>query len=101
VRVALEQLAKLDAAAVGISPDPPARQKKFEEKHGLGFPLLSDPERETAKAYGAWAEKNMYGKKVWGILRSAFLIGTNGKIKGAFYKVKPEDTVPRALELLG
>ena len=100
MRDALEELAKLDCAAVGISPDPPERQAKFDEKHGLGFPLLSDPDKETAQAYGAWAEKNMYGKKVWGILRSAFLVGADGKLLGAFYKVKPEDTVPKALEFL-
>jgi len=96
VSEALPDLRKLSVKAVGISPDLPAAQKKFDEKFNLGFPLLSDPDREIAKAFGAFGEKNMYGKKTEGILRSSFLIDEKGRIIDAWYKVKPEDTVPKA-----
>jgi thioredoxin-dependent peroxiredoxin len=96
----LPDLKKLGVRAVGISPDKPASQKKFDEKYELGFPLLSDPEKETARAFGAFGVKNMYGKKTEGIVRSSFLIDEKGRIIDAWYKVKPEDTVPKALAAL-
>jgi peroxiredoxin Q/BCP len=83
--------------AVGISPDMPDNQNKFDEKYNLGFPLLSDPDHIVAKAYGAWGEKKMYGKSYMGIIRSSFLIDEEGKIVNVWYKVKPLDTVPKAL----
>jgi len=100
VRDASKELKKLDAAAVGISPDEPPRQKKFDDKYSLGFPLLSDPDNKVAKAYGAWGEKSMYGKTYEGIIRSSFVIDDKGKILQAAYKVKPLDTVPNATEVL-
>src|SRR5918997_3575097 len=63
-----------EAAVVGISPDKPAAQARFDTKYGLGFPLLSDPDRATAQAWGAFGEKKMYGKVTQGIIRSAFLV---------------------------
>jgi peroxiredoxin Q/BCP len=96
IRDARQELADLGLAVVGISPDAPAKQKKFDDKYGLTFPLLADTERLTAQAYGAWGEKNMYGKKVEGIIRSSFLIDESGRIIQAWYKVSPEDTVPKA-----
>jgi thioredoxin-dependent peroxiredoxin len=96
VRDARAGLETLGVAAVGISPDAPARQQKFDEKYGLGFPLLSDPDHAVAEAWGAWGEKTMYGKKVQGIVRSSFLVDEHGRIAQAAYKVKPEDTVPKA-----
>ena len=66
----------------------------------LGFPLLADEDHAVADAYGAWGEKSMYGKKYEGIIRSSFLIDENGRILGAWYGVKPEDTVPNAMGLL-
>src|SRR5688572_27369892 len=63
-----------DTVVLGVSPDPPKKQAKFDEKYGLGFPLLADEEHSVAEAYGVWAEKSMYGKKYMGIVRSAFLI---------------------------
>jgi peroxiredoxin Q/BCP len=96
VRDGREDLAVLGVAAVAISPDEPARQKKFDTKYGLGFPLLSDADHAVAEAYGVWGEKSMYGKKVKGIIRSSFLIEESGKIIQAWYKVKPEETVPQA-----
>jgi len=100
LRDAREELADLGLAVVGISPDASPKQKKFEGKYGLNFPLLADTERQTARAYGAWGEKTMYGKKVEGIIRSSFLIDEGGKIIRAWYKVSPEDTVPKAREAL-
>jgi len=100
VRDAATELAEHNVAAVGISPDTPASQKKFDGKHHLGFPLLSDPDHEAAQAYGAWGKKSMYGKTYEGIIRSSFLIDEKGKIIQVSYKVKPEDTVPNAKDAL-
>jgi len=101
VRDASAEFAKAGAAVLGISPDQPDKQKKFDDKHGLGFPLLSDPDHKVAQAYGAWGKKSMYGKTYEGIIRSSFLIDENGKVLQASYKVKPEDTVPNARKALG
>ena len=100
IRDASKELKKLGAAAIGISPDDPAKQQKFDDKYSLGFPLLSDPDNKVTKAYGAWGEKSMYGKKYEGIIRSSFVIDKDGKILRASYKVKPLDTVPNANEVL-
>lgn len=101
VRDARAQLAASGVDVVGISPDAGATQKKFDVKHGLGFPLLADTDHAVAEAYGAWGKKSMYGKTYYGIVRSSFLIGEDGKILGAWYKVSPADTVPKVLEALG
>jgi len=101
VSEALPQLKKLKAVALGMSPDKPELQKKFDDKYSLGFPLLSDEDHAIADKYGVWGEKSMYGKKYFGIIRSAFVIDEAGKIAGAFYKVSPKDTVPKALDALG
>ena len=89
-----------DTAVVGISPDKPAKQAKFDEKFGLGFPLLADEDHAVAEAYDVWAEKSMYGKKYWGIVRSAFLIDEQGKVAEAWYKVSPKDTATNLLKSL-
>ena len=96
----LVKLQKLHVEVVGISPDKPATQKKFDLKHELGFPLLSDEDRAVARKYGALAMKTVRGVKKEGIVRSSFLIDETGKVLGAWYKVKPEDTVPAALAAL-
>ena len=80
MRDALPDLAATGVAVIGISPDKVPQQKKFDDKHGLGFPLLSDADHRIAEAYGVWAEKKMYGKTTMGIVRSAFLIDENGNI---------------------
>ncbi len=98
---ALPDFGKLDVAVVGISPDKPAAQKKFDEKYNLGFPLLSDIDRKIAGKYGALGLKNVRGVKKEGIIRSSFLIDEEGRLLNAWYKIKPEDTVPGALEALG
>ncbi len=100
VRDSMPRLSDLGIAAAGISPDSPAQQKKFDDKNNLGFPLLADTDHTVADAYGAWGEKSMYGKKYEGVLRSAFLIDKKGKIVKAFYKIKPQDTVPQVLDAL-
>ena len=100
IRDSLEDITEAGATAVGISPDQPDRQKKFDDKHALGFPLLSDPDHAVAEAYGAWGQKSMYGKTYEGIIRSSFLIDEKGKILHAAYKVKPQDTVPQARQAL-
>jgi peroxiredoxin Q/BCP len=100
VRDAHSALKKLKAAVVGISPDPPARQKKFDDKHGLGFPLLADEDHKVASAWGTWGKKTMYGKQYMGIVRSAFVVDEKGKIVDAFYKVSPNDTVPKVTAAL-
>lgn len=100
VRDAKGDFEQLGVAAVGISPDLPDAQKKFDAKQGLGFPLLSDPDHKVADAYGTWGEKSMYGRKYEGIIRSSFLIGQDGKIIDAWYKVSPKDTISKALKAL-
>lgn len=100
VRDARKDLGKLGIAAVGISPDLPEAQKKFDGKYGLGFPLLADPDHAVAEAWGVWGKKSMYGRTYFGIVRSSFLVDEKGKLAGAWYKVSPADTVPNALELL-
>jgi len=101
VRDALEQLAGLGVGGIGISPDAPAQQREFDEKHNLGFPLLADDNHEVAEAYGVWGEKTNYGKTYMGIIRSAFLIDESGNVAEAWYKVSPGDTVPNALAAIG
>ena len=100
VRDNMAVLRSLNIVVLGISPDSPEKQKKFDEKYGLGFPLLSDPNHEAAEKYGVWGEKSMYGKKLWGILRSSFLVDENGNIVDRWYKVKPLDTVDKAMAVL-
>ena len=86
-----------DTAILGISPDKPAKQARFDSKYGLGFPLLADQDHAVAGAFGAWGEKSMYGKKYMGIIRSAFLIDEDGRIAEAWYKVSPKDTAANLL----
>ena len=100
VRDHRKELAKLGAEVLGISPDAPAKQAKFDAKYKLGFPLLADEDHTVAEKYGVWAEKSMYGRKYMGIVRSAFVIDEKGKIAGAFYKVSPKDTVPKVTAAL-
>ena len=100
MRDALKELSGRNIAVVGISPDKPETQKKFDDKHNLGFPLLSDPDHKTAEAYGVWGEKKMYGKTFMGIIRSSFLIDEKGKILNAWYKISPKNTVPELMKVL-
>jgi len=100
VRDAMAELKKLKTNVVGISPDQRGRLKKFDQRHGLGFPLLSDEDHGVAEQYGVWGGKSMYGKKCMGIIRSSFLIDEKGKIIDAWYSVKARETVPKATDAL-
>jgi peroxiredoxin Q/BCP len=95
LRDAMPDLKKLGIDVVGISPDPPEKQAKFDGKYGLGFPLLADENHAIADAWGVWGDKSLYGRKFKGIIRSAFLVDEKGKLAGVFYKVSPKDTVPK------
>jgi thioredoxin-dependent peroxiredoxin len=90
-----------DTAIIGISPDKPAAQKKFDTKYGLGFTLLSDEDHAVADSYGAWGERSMYGKKYMGIVRSAFLIDDEGRIEQPWPKISPKDTPTNLIKALG
>jgi len=79
---------KKGAVILGISPDSAKSHQKFTEKYSLPFPLLVDADHKVAEKYGVWVEKSMYGKKYFGIERSTFIIGPDGKIKKIFKKVK-------------
>ena len=78
------------AVVLGVSPDDVTSHEKFRAKYRLPFPLLSDPDHAVAKAYGAWGEKSMYGRKYEGILRTTFLIDGAGVVRRVFEKVRPE-----------
>jgi peroxiredoxin Q/BCP len=90
-----------DTVILGISPDKPAALARFAAKYDLNFDLLSDPDHSVAEAYDVWKEKKNYGKTYMGIERSAFLIGADGKVRNAWYKISPKDTPTRLLEALG
>ena len=89
-----------DTAIVGISPDQPEKLARFDEKYGLGFTLLSDPDHQVAEAYGVWGEKKNYGRTYMGIIRSAFLIDEQGKVSHAWPKISPKDTPTKLLKAL-
>jgi peroxiredoxin Q/BCP len=96
-----QELAGLGVSVIGISPDLPEAQRAFDDRYGLGFPLLSDPDHAVADAWGAWGEKVRDGRTVIGIIRSSFLLDEDGRVERAWYAVTPEDTVPNALAALG
>jgi len=85
---------------VGVSKDGPAAQKRWKEKLGLPFPLLCDEDTRVQQAYGVWQEKNMYGKKVMGTVRTTVVVGPDGKVERLFPKVKVEGHVAEVLESL-
>lgn len=85
---------------VGVSPDPLSSHRKFKEKYGLNFTLLSDPEKKVASMYGAYGKKKMYGKEREGIIRSTFLISPEGTILKAWYNVKAKGHVSSILKEL-
>jgi peroxiredoxin Q/BCP len=94
--------ADYDAAGVrviGVSPDPVASHVRFRDKHDLPFTLLSDVDHAVAEAYGVWVEKSMYGRTYMGVERSTFVIGPDGVLKEALYKVKPKGHAASVLEL--
>ncbi len=100
VRDHRQELADLGLDVVGISPDEPAAQLAFDEKFSLGFPLLADTDHAVAEAWGTWDEKMLYGKPYVGITRSSFLIDEEGRVQQAWYRVKADQTVPKARQAL-
>jgi thioredoxin-dependent peroxiredoxin len=89
-----------DTVILGISPDKPAKLKKFDDKYELGFTLLSDEDHAIAEKYGVWVLKKNYGKEYMGVQRSAFLIDEQGKIERAWPKISPKDTPTNLLAAL-
>lgn len=83
-----KQLTQAGAIVLGVSPDSPESHARFREKYSLPFTLLADPDHAVAERYGAWREKNMYGKKSLGIARSTFLIDPTGRVAKIFKAVK-------------
>ncbi len=88
-------------AVVGISPDQPEELARFAEQEGLGFPLLSDPDRSTLEAYGAWGEKQNYGTTITGVIRSTVVLDEDGTVEHAFYNVKAKGHVDNLRRDLG
>ena len=90
-------ISKAHATVIGISTDSLESHEKFRAKHQLNFPLLSDSTADVAKMYGTWKEKNMYGRRYWGVARTTFWIGPDGRIKKIYKKV---DTARHAEDVL-
>jgi thioredoxin-dependent peroxiredoxin len=88
------------AIILGVSPDSPAKHRKFREKYGLNFTLLADTDHAVAEQYGVWAEKSMYGRKYWGNERTTFVIGEDGRIEKVLPKVKPAEHAGEVLGLI-
>jgi peroxiredoxin Q/BCP len=97
---AAKDLAKLDAAVVGVSKDSVKSHCSFRDKYSLGFPLLSDPDLALHHAFGAYGEKTMYGKKVMGTIRSTFILDPEGKVVRVFPSVKVDGHVDAVLAAL-
>lgn len=91
---------KMGVVVLGISGDTSKAQKSFEEKYDLPYTLLADPERKMCEAFGVIKEKNMYGRKVKGIARTTFVIGSDGKIEHVFENVKADGHALEVLEYL-
>ena len=94
------KLSSRKTVVLGISPDSPTRLKKFEEKEGTNFDLLSDEDHKIAEKYGVWALKKNYGREYWGIVRTTFIVGKDGKIKAIMDKVKTKTHHDDVLEIL-
>ncbi len=89
-----------NTVVLGVSPDSVQSHDKFKAKYKLPFPLISDANHAIAKAYGTWREKSMMGKNYMGIVRSTFVIGTDGKIAAAYDKVKVRGHISKVLNSL-
>ena len=94
------KLQKTGAVLLGISPDTPKAQKKFQDKLDLPFPLLADADKTVAHAFGVMKEKNMYGKKVMGVARTTFIVGPDGRIQHIFNNVKAQGHAEEVLQYL-
>ncbi|MGH7206409.1 MAG: thioredoxin-dependent thiol peroxidase [Nitrospiraceae bacterium] len=99
-RDSITPIMKTDSVVLGVSLDGEESHRKFIAKHGLPFSLLSDEDAAVSKTYGVYVQKNMYGKKYWGIERSTFVIGPEGIVKAIFRKVKVDSHVDEVLAAL-
>jgi peroxiredoxin Q/BCP len=99
-RDSAKSLEKHGAKVIGISCDPPASHAKFRDKYELNFPLLADVDHEVAEKFGAWREKNMYGKKSMGVQRSTFLVDAKGKVVKVWKKVQVDGHAEDVLEAI-
>jgi peroxiredoxin Q/BCP len=97
----LSELSDAGLVVLGLSPDKPAKLARFREAERLTFPRLSDPDKQVLTAYGAFGEKQMYGKTVVGVIRSTFVIGPDGKIERALYGVRATGHVAKLRKDLG
>lgn len=97
---ALASLRKRGAVVLGVSADTVDSHRKFADKYGLQFQLLSDTEKEVIKAYGVWQKKSMYGRSFMGIARTTFVIDDKGKVRAIFPKVKVEGHAEEILKSL-
>jgi thioredoxin-dependent peroxiredoxin len=100
-RDSLQSLSAAGYAVLGISPDKPEKLAKFRERDAVNFPLLSDTDKKTLEAYGAWGEKKLYGKTITGVLRSTFVVDENGRVELAQYNVKSTGHVAKLRRDLG
>ena len=96
----MERIRQCGAVVLGLSTDNADSHQKFKKKHNLPFPLLVDDDAETAKAYGAWVQKNMFGRKFWGIERSTFIIDEQGELVRIFRKVRVKGHVDEVIDVL-
>ena len=99
-RDAAEQLEEREAVVLGVSKDSIESHEKFRDKHDLNFALLSDPDGKVIEKYGAWGEKNMYGRKSMGIIRTTVLIDPAGKVRKIFFKVRVKGHVEKVIATL-
>jgi peroxiredoxin Q/BCP len=97
----LPAFGKLSVPVFGVSADTDAAHQKFVRKYTLNFPLLADPDRLLVEAVGAWVEKSMYGRKYFGIARSTFVVGADGRIETVWEKVSPDGHAEDVLRALG
>jgi thioredoxin-dependent peroxiredoxin len=97
-QAALDEFRRAGAVVLGVSKDSIQSHCKFADKYGLTFPLLSDPEGTVLEKYGAWGEKNNYGKKSMGIIRTTVVIGADGRVAKIFAKVRVKGHVAKVLE---
>lgn len=100
IRDAYDELQERRAVVLGVSPDDEASHRRFREKHGLPFTLLSDADHTVAEAYDVWRRRSLYGKLFWGVYRSTFVIDPDGKVAAALYGVKPDEHAGRVLAAL-
>lgn len=98
---ALQQLEDAGIAVVGVSPDAPAKLTKFRDKYDITFPLLSDPDKSMLSEWGAFGEKKNYGKTVMGVIRSTFVVESDGTLSFARYNVRAKGHVAMIAKLLG